>query len=521
MTDEELRTLEPLLDAHPAPVFILRGSSFLFVNRAFCEIFGQRREEFVNRPVTEIIERSDSLPDKERARMRAIHEQRLSGARPDAFHFNVQLPDGSVRPFAVAFTAELGGGEVVVYLMDDASENRLAEVANRLSAAAAQLARLHDVDEICRAAMDAVWAEGLGGAVMLREGPLLIYRAIAGEPEVLEEAQAGLGRPLIGAALDSRQLPMLAKLLETGRTYHGGNAYEMVERLHPAPKMRATGRSWFAMLALRGGEGVVGTMTVSAKEMSPAMVGTLELFVAHLSAALENARLFAALRSAREHLVISERLAAVGETAAVLAHELRNSLAVIYNGLAMLRQETGNKAATMASMQEEAERLNRLLADLLDFSRPLAPQLETVSIGSLAESALILANRTLAGADPLPVQLDLGSGPNEIRVDQNMVCHALANLLVNASQSSQGKSAVRMVARRKGAGVAIDVEDQGEGIPPAVLPRLFQPFFTTRPRGTGLGLALVKKIAAAHGGQASAENLPGHGARFSLWLPAP
>jgi two-component system sensor histidine kinase HydH len=195
-------------------------------------------------------------------------------------------------------------------------------------------------------------------------------------------------------------------------------------------------------------------------------------------------------------------------------------LAVLYNGLAMLRQETGDKATTMASMQEEAERLNRLLSDLLDFSRPLSPQLETVSVGALAESAMTLASRTLAAPDSLPVQLDLGDGPREIRVDQNMVCHALANLLVNASQSSQGKTAVRMVARRKGAGVAIDVEDQGEGIPAAVLPRLFQPFFTTRPRGTGLGLALVQKIAAAHGGQASAENLPGHGARFSLWLPA-
>jgi signal transduction histidine kinase len=264
----------------------------------------------------------------------------------------------------------------------------------------------------------------------------------------------------------------------------------------------------------------MGAMAVSAKEMSPALVGTLELFVAHLSAALENAKLFAELGSAREQLLVRERLAAVGETAAVLAHELRNSLAVIYNGLAMLRAETGNKATTMASMQEEAERLNRLLADLLDFSRPLAPQLETVSMTSLAESATVLANRTLIGSDTPPIQLELGDGPHEIRVDQNMICHALANLLVNAAQSNRGRTGVRMVAKRKGAGVAIDVEDQGEGIPPAVLPRLFQPFFTTRPRGTGLGLALVQKIAAAHGGQVTAENLPERGARFSLWLPA-
>jgi signal transduction histidine kinase len=274
------------------------------------------------------------------------------------------------------------------------------------------------------------------------------------------------------------------------------------------------------MLALRGSDGVMGAMAVSAKEMSPALVGTLELFVAHLSAALENAKLFAELGSAREQLLVRERLAAVGETAAVLAHELRNSLAVIYNGLAMLRAETGNKATTMASMQEEAERLNRLLADLLDFSRPLAPQLETVSMTSLAESATVLANRTLIGSDTPPIQLELGDGPHEIRVDQNMICHALANLLVNAAQSNRGRTGVRMVAKRKGAGVAIDVEDQGEGIPPAVLPRLFQPFFTTRPRGTGLGLALVQKIAAAHGGQVTAENLPERGARFSLWLPA-
>lgn len=519
MTDDELRTLEPLLDAHPAPVLIVRGRNFIFVNRALCDLVGQTREQFVGRPIAEAIESPNTLPEEERARMRAIHQQRLAGAPAEPFHFKVALPGGGVRPFRVAYTAMLGG-DVVAYLMDDTAEDRLAQIANRLSAAAAKLARLHDIDEICQAAMEAVWAEGLGGAVLLREGPLLIFRAVAGEPEVIEEASAGAGRPLIGAALDSRKLPMLAKLFESGRTYYGGNAYELVEKLHAAPKMRATGRSWFAMLALRGAEGVIGTMTVSSKEMSPAMVGTLELFVAHLSAALENAKLFAELGSARAQLLVSERLAAVGETAAVLAHELRNSLAVLYNGLAMLRQETGDKATTMASMQEEAERLNRLLSDLLDFSRPLSPQLETVSVGALAESAMTLASRTLAAPDSLPVQLDLGDGPREIRVDQNMVCHALANLLVNASQSSQGKTAVRMVARRKGAGVAIDVEDQGEGIPAAVLPRLFQPFFTTRPRGTGLGLALVQKIAAAHGGQASAENLPGHGARFSLWLPA-
>jgi signal transduction histidine kinase len=263
-------------------------------------------------------------------------------------------------------------------------------------------------------------------------------------------------------------------------------------------------------------------------EMDRALAVAGQLALALLSARLYEAlrTSYAALARTQKELIDRERLAALGELSASIAHEVRNPLGVIFNSLGSLKRilkPEGDAALLFDIIGEEADRLNRMVGDLLDYSRPVQPALQPVPLRPLFEEAIASA-RQQAGpaADSVAAMLSITDDTDTVRADARLLRQALLNLFLNAYQAMPrgGRLDVRSsrvtVDGRPCAEIA--VRDSGPGIPPDVVDKIFEPFFTTKATGTGLGLAVVRRIVEGHGGSIDlGRSRPG--TEFRLRLP--
>lgn len=245
-----------------------------------------------------------------------------------------------------------------------------------------------------------------------------------------------------------------------------------------------------------------------------------------LAVAADNARLYEDLRRsyaqlarAQEQLIEGERLAALGELAAIVAHEVRNPLGVIFNSLGSLRRlvrPAGDARMLFDIVGEEAERLNRIVGDLLDFARPSTPELRPEVLGRLVEDTVGAAATQNARVE-LVRELDPLLPP--VLMDARLVRQAVLNVAVNAVQAMPRGGRVTIRTRRDGDTALVEIEDTGAGIAEEVRARIFEPFFTTKASGTGLGLAVVKRIVEGHGGRVSVRAGAGGGTVFALAFP--
>ena len=225
----------------------------------------------------------------------------------------------------------------------------------------------------------------------------------------------------------------------------------------------------------------------------------------------------------QSELVTKNQLAAVGELAAAIAHEVRNPLAIIVNAVAGLRRVTGSeedRSTLLGIVDEEAARLNRLVTDLLRFARPVSVKRSPVSLGELAKRS----RSQIMDGHEIVVSLAADPEIQTVWVDPNLFRLVFDNLEQNACQSMQGGGRVDIVVTRGelsngGAAVSIQIKDHGHGMEPEVRERALDPFFTTRPSGTGLGLPIVQRIVDAHGGELVIESQEGAGTSITLFLP--
>jgi two-component system sensor histidine kinase PilS (NtrC family) len=246
------------------------------------------------------------------------------------------------------------------------------------------------------------------------------------------------------------------------------------------------------------------------------------------------------LRAMEERVQRSERLADLGRVAAGLAHELRNPLASMTGSVELLRGAAvrEEEKRLMDIVLREAARLDQLVSRFLEYSRPDAPRRGRADLGRVVSETLEVFSHDPAAAR---VQLVPEIEETPAWCDGDQMRQVLWNLLNNSSQASQASQAgpagqpaaaqpgrdgpsctihVRCAPMADG-GARLEVEDDGPGISPDDLPQIFTPFFTTKARGSGLGLATVQRIVDAHGGTVMAASAPGQGARFTVWLPPP
>jgi len=229
-------------------------------------------------------------------------------------------------------------------------------------------------------------------------------------------------------------------------------------------------------------------------------------------------RMTASLREHQDRLVESEKLAGIGRLAAGVAHEINNPLGVILGYAKLLRKKAADGAVAhdLAVIEEETLRAKEIVDGLLDLSRPLPAPDDQVNLRLLADEVV----RRLGEAKLLDGVAVAIEGEAVAPGHPDKLRQVLVNLVRNAAEAAGpgGRVAVRVSAGAEGAEVA--VEDSGPGVDPEARARLFEPFFTTKPRGTGLGLAVSRAIARAHGGDLAADAAPGGGARFALRIPA-
>jgi signal transduction histidine kinase len=229
------------------------------------------------------------------------------------------------------------------------------------------------------------------------------------------------------------------------------------------------------------------------------------------------------IRAARARLVQSEKLAALGQLATAIAHEVRNPLGVIRSaaqGVAeTLPAEENDGRRACSFIQAEIDRLNSVISSLLAFARPLRVSPRAVPVHTLFDSALLLARQELDGRH-VRVQRREAHGLPPVVVDPDLVSQVLLGLLANACEEMNSGGEVSLEADAADGMVEIAVADSGPGVPQELRARIFEPFFTTRSRGTGLGLAIARQIVEANGGKIDVGDRPGGGARFAVRLPA-
>ena len=280
-----------------------------------------------------------------------------------------------------------------------------------------------------------------------------------------------------------------------------------------------------AELRLKSTDTVIGYTLSLVRDEAGATVGAALFFkdLTHVEQIEERERL-------------RDRLAAVGEMAAVMAHEIKNPLAAIEVVAGLLRRKAPQNEDVQALVKDiisEAKMANAIVQEVLAFVRPVRLQVDRTSLAEALASAVVLADGE-AKRGSIQVDTSLPAHLPLLGADQYQLTQVFANLLINAYEALEGRgriaiSAVLATTAADGAllpdghqpvaTVVVDVADDGPGMMPEVAEKIFNPFFTTKAQGSGLGLAIVRKIVDAHEGRIDMTTADGRGTRFRVTLP--
>lgn len=291
------------------------------------------------------------------------------------------------------------------------------------------------------------------------------------------------------------------------------------------------------LVAKRKAIGAIRLYTGERREFSVADRKMLLALAGQAAVAIENARLYRqieqknrelsesyeTLRRTQHELVKNERLAALGEMAATVAHEIRNPLTSI-RGFAqriarrLEAQDDERMGRYTGIIMEEVDRLNKFIKDVLDFARRVRPSFEKVNVNRLLSDIVDLLGEELQGSEIMLVPA-LDMNLRETVVDSSLIKQMLLNVLQNARQALGNRGIIMLRTQNSGPYVRIRVSDNGPGIPREHLQKIWSPFFTTKTQGTGLGLALVQRIVDDHRGRIFVRSRPGFGTIVDIFLP--
>jgi len=350
-------------------------------------------------------------------------------------------------------------------------------------------------------------------------------------PEPVPFLDAAAARGLLSAAA-SGQKALLQENLERRiiemrtRTAEGRRSREELKRTLDTRTALHSLKSAFTV-PLVGGDRVVGFLNLWDERVPEAFASdeiAMVLEVAErLATIVENSKLYERMRE-------RDRLAALGEMAAGLAHEIRNPLGAIKGAAQCLepRPRAGEEGEFLDVIVEEVNRLNGVVTQFLDYARPLKQSFGTVDINEVVGRTIRLIQNEIPGR--LALVMELGENLPAVEGDPEQLKQVLINLVQNAIQAlgtAPGTIRVRTRGperfadlRASGEFVEIDVADDGPGIPPEQQPNIFVPFFTTKQKGTGLGLAICQRLVKSHGGSISVQSKVGEGSTFVVRLPA-
>ncbi len=214
------------------------------------------------------------------------------------------------------------------------------------------------------------------------------------------------------------------------------------------------------------------------------------------------------------------RLAATGELSATLAHEIKNPLNAISVASAYIKENYKGRLIRefINIIQSEASRINKLTTSLLNFAKPVKPEPGQADINKLVKEVATLMKEELKERN-VDIELLTANDIPLFNFDYNQIKQVVLNLVINSFDAIEGEGRIKIQIRSSNGNVLLSVEDNGKGISAEDMQDIFNPFFTTKTRGTGLGLAVSKKIAKEHGGDLLIESIPSQGSKFTLLLP--
>ena len=364
-------------------------------------------------------------------------------------------------------------------------------------------------------------------------GPALSRLLVSKASQVSAEAQT-LDRLLQAITIPlGKEKGILAQTVLEGRVF-------LIKEAQRDPRtnkdlVKQLGIDSFASVPIFAKDKVIGVISVDnyldRHPINEEDIQILSMLARQAGLAIENARLYEyieqtnqELKSAQERLLESEKLTALGEMAAGMAHEIRNPLVSIGGFVRRLFKKFQGDSQVQTYFQviiNEVERLEKTLNEILDFSQDTRGQFKEEDLNQIVEGALDLIRREL-DENRIVVQKELNPLPR-VYCDGRQIRHVFYNLFLNALQAMPhgGVLAIRTeISKGSDPGwVMAEIRDTGGGIPPELLHNIFNPFFTTKASGSGLGLSIVHKIVTRHYGNVEIDNRPGEGVSFSIKLP--
>jgi signal transduction histidine kinase len=516
------------IESLPIPTLVSRDGEIIAVNEAYVTGLGIAPEAVIGRSLYSIIQEFAHRGDV--ALLDDATAAQLAG-KLDRGVLWCRARDGLGRERALCIRWEPGlePGINIVYLLDAEAEAATLELAASLARSGSKLVGCRDEHEVLEQAVVALAARGHLALTLLLRGddPFLAYGPLSG---VIDASFARLRTPVgllveLNPGFYERRVAFcqdVDRLIDTSFPPAVAEAYR--DRVRG---MRVVQAPLFVE------ERAYGALVVASRSLTPVTVGAIEMFAELVARAIENVRLhqraaerLIELQRLQSELVSRERLAALGEAAAVMAHEVRNPISALLNAAVLLRREPSAEEGAPASenrqqllrvVGEEASRLDHIVGSLLDLGRPLCPRLGAVDLRELVRgSVAILVARAECGPHQLAVSAP--KAPVLAMADPELLQLALLNVLRNAAQASPPGAAATIRVQRGDDAATVTIDDAGAGFPSDVLPRAFEPFFTTRPTGTGIGLAVVRRTVEACGGSVELGRSAEGGGRVVLRL---
>ena len=491
---------------------------------------------------------------RELKKKKTVHYENLSLVSRDGRHFQVEF---------VSNAYQVGGQRVIqCNIRDNTGRLRAEEAtsrANRVYAVISQInqmiVRTHDQDEIfaeaCRIAIkDGKFCMAWVGLIDEKNQVVKpvawdgVEQGYLTQIKTISSRDTSQGRGPTGTAVrerktvycddianDPRMAPWREEALKRG--YRASIALPMIVhgRVIGAFTIYATEPFFFDETEIRLLEEVTGNIAFALEAKENEKKGKqAEEEIRKLNAELEQcveART-RELREAQEKLVRQEKLAMLGQLAGSVGHELRNPLGIINNAayyLRLIQPEMDEKVKEyLGIIEHETRTADKIITDLLDFSRIKSVDKETVQVAELIEESF----QRFPAPENVSVEIELSKDLPSLQVDLRQMTQVLGNLIVNACQAMASHGSAKGVSKsgkliitatRKGKEVILAVKDTGAGIPPENMSKLFEPLFTTKLKGIGLGLAVSKKLVEANDGRIEVFSEPGKGSTFSVFLP--
>jgi PAS domain S-box-containing protein len=540
-----------------------------FVNERLCQTFGSSREALIKQPLERIF---GEAPARHHSLREVIADVLANGEGHEVPEVHVRAPDGQrvldVRVFRVYFRGQAEAALLLINLTQRWRQTYRLQLMHEIGRLFQQSL---DIDRVLASVLTCITAGSALGfnrafVFLLDEKGKTLEGRMALGPSSAEEAsriwseisQHELTLPELLDKIEGERGPAseLQQRVQSLRISLGNACFPAIERAIVEKSALAVHhdelfhicncpeeqRDEFEAAAALFSAGDVAIAPLLAKERLVGLVMADNLYSGSLidsddvqlldtlaqqaGLTIDNALAYEALQRAQRELVSAERLVAVGEMAARVSHEIRNPLATIGGFARSVMRKTDDEAGVkrkVGVIVSEVARLEELLTDLLDMARPRPLDLQPQSINEVVEHALLLADADLRD---VTLEKDLATDLPPVWLDRGRILQAFLNTIRNGAQAMPDGGVMRVSTCMGGKPASGDlptlrvaIEDSGVGIPQRALKSVFDPFFSTKVSGSGLGLPVTKRIIQDHGGRIDVKSEEGLGTTFIFDLP--